>query len=130
MKVLLSIKPEFADKILSGTKKFEFRKVIFKAKEVRSIVIYSSSPVRKVIGEFDISEIFEMDPRELWERTSEFSGIEKDYFDEYFDGKETGFAIEVGSFKKYKKPLNLKDLGVSSPPQSFCYLKEKLSLTI
>ena len=30
MKVLLSIKPEFAEKILNGTKRFEFRKGIFK----------------------------------------------------------------------------------------------------
>ena len=30
MKVVLSIKPEFANKIFDGTKKFEFRKSIFK----------------------------------------------------------------------------------------------------
>lgn len=30
MKVLLSIKPEYVEKILDGTKKFEFRKGIFK----------------------------------------------------------------------------------------------------
>ena len=32
MKVLLSIKPEFAEKIFNGTKKYEFRKSIFKNK--------------------------------------------------------------------------------------------------
>ena len=34
MKVLLSIKPEFADKIFNGTKKYEFRKEIFNGSEV------------------------------------------------------------------------------------------------
>ena len=31
MKILLSIKPEFAEKIFSGSKKYEFRRRIFKA---------------------------------------------------------------------------------------------------
>ena len=30
MKILLSIKPEYAHKIFSGEKKFEYRKIIFK----------------------------------------------------------------------------------------------------
>ena len=30
MKILLSIKPEFAERIFDGSKKYEFRKVIFR----------------------------------------------------------------------------------------------------
>lgn len=47
MKILLSIKPEFADKIFEGTKQFEFRKSIFKDKTVRKVVVYASSPIQK-----------------------------------------------------------------------------------
>ena len=46
MKVLLSIKPEFANKIFEGTKRFEFRKSIFK-KEVKTVVVYASSPLQQ-----------------------------------------------------------------------------------
>lgn len=130
MKVLLSIKPEFADKILSGQKRFEFRKVIFKSKDVRSVVVYSSSPVQRVIGEFDVSGILEMTPEELWGVTSDLAGIEKDYFDEYFEGRNKGFAIKIGNLKKYKRPMLLKELGVSTPPQSFCYLNDQMALAI
>ena len=35
MKVVLSIKPEFAFKIFDGTKQFEFRKAIFKNPAVK-----------------------------------------------------------------------------------------------
>ena len=38
MKVLLSIKPEFAEKIFNGTKKYEFRKSIFKNKDVDKVI--------------------------------------------------------------------------------------------
>ena len=52
MKVLLSIKPEYASKILDGTKRYEYRRAIFKRTEVTTVVVYASDPVRKVIGEF------------------------------------------------------------------------------
>jgi hypothetical protein len=52
--VLLSIKPEFVEKIFSGLKKYEFRRVIFKSKSVSRVVIYASSPVQRVVGEFAV----------------------------------------------------------------------------
>ena len=39
MTVLLSIKPEFAEKIFDGTKKYEFRKSIFKNADVKKFVM-------------------------------------------------------------------------------------------
>ena len=37
--VLLSIKPEFAYKIFDGTKKYEFRKQIFKDSSVKKVIV-------------------------------------------------------------------------------------------
>ena len=56
MKALLSIKPEFAEAIFNGKKRFEYRKVIFKEK-VKYIQVYVTKPVGKIIGEFEIGEI-------------------------------------------------------------------------
>ena len=52
MKVLLSIKPEFVEKIFSGEKRFEYRKSIFKQQNIDTIVIYSTMPVGMIVGEF------------------------------------------------------------------------------
>ncbi|PLB85299.1 hypothetical protein C0T31_11720 [Dysgonamonadaceae bacterium] len=126
MKVLLSIKPQFAEKIFNGTKKFEFRKSIFKNNKVKSVVVYASSPVQKVIGEFEIEEILMENPATLWKITHNFSGITKEYFDQYFTARDTAYAIKINRTKKYNSPLNLKtDLGIDFPPQSFMYLEEK-----
>ena len=57
MKVLLSIKPEFAEKILNGTKRFEFRKGIFKNPQISTVVIYATMPLGKVVGQFRIESI-------------------------------------------------------------------------
>ncbi len=58
----MSIKPEFAFKIFDGEKKFEFRKVIFKNPDIRTVVVYASSPVQQVIGEFEIDDFTDSGP--------------------------------------------------------------------
>lgn len=125
MKVVLSIKPEFANKIFEGSKKFEFRRSIFKNRNVKSIIVYASSPVQKVIGEFEIGMIYNDDLRTLWKRTKEFSGISEKYFYEYFSDKDKGFAIQVKNKRKYRKAKCLKSDFNLNPPQSFAYVKEK-----
>ena len=123
MKVILSIKPEFAFKIFDGSKKFEFRKSIFKNKNVKTIIVYASSPVQKVIGEFEIGIIYNDNLDVLWRITKEHSGISEDYFYSYFTDKEKGFAIQVKKKKKYKNPKSLKEEYNIHPPQSFAYVR-------
>lgn len=123
MKVLLSIKPEFANKIFDGSKKFEFRRLVFKNKDVKKIVVYASAPVSRVIGEFDIEEVLHRDIDELWNDTKEHSGITKDYYESYFVGKEKGYAIKVKNSKRYEKDYCLMSKYGVKPPQSFLYLR-------
>lgn len=122
MKIILSIKPEFANKIFDGNKKFEFRRSIFKNKEVSKVIVYASSPVSKVIGEFEIGEVLFKDLNSLWQETKEYSGITEKYFYDYFIGKENGFALEVKRVKKYKKELCIEKSFGKRPPQSFAYI--------
>jgi len=88
MKILLSIKPEYANKILDGHKHFEFRKSIFKNPLVSKVLIYATMPVGMVIGEFDIEEVLADRPNQVWMMTSEFAGISQLYFNDYFKGRE------------------------------------------
>lgn len=123
MKVLLSIKPEYADRIFNGEKKFEFRKAMFKNSNVTTVVIYATMPVGKVVGEFEIDEIIKDCPSKLWKITKSFAGITQDFFESYFDGRDAGYAIGVKKAIRYEKPLDLKSfLPKGIPPQSFCYL--------
>lgn len=122
MKVLLSIKPEFAFKIFDGTKKFEFRKSIFKRKDIEKIVVYASSPVQRVIGEFEIENILHENLDELWQITQNEAGISKQFYDLYFSNKDKAFAIQVGEVHKYSKPKLLSDYNLNFAPQSFAYL--------
>jgi len=121
MKVVLSIKPEFAFKIFDGTKKFEFRKTIFKNDKIKTVIVYASSPVQQVIGEFEIEKIINHDIDTLWGLTQDYSGITEDYFYQYFANREEGFAIQIKKAKKYRQPKCLKADFNLFPPQSFAY---------
>lgn len=126
MKVLLSIKPEFAFKIFEGEKKFEFRKVIFKNPNVKTVVVYASSPIQKVIGEFEIDSILSSTPNEIWELTKKHSGISEVYFHEYFESRLIAHAIKIKNTKRYKKPMSLKEDFNVLPPQSYMYLNPEV----
>ncbi len=121
MTALLSIKPQFVEKILDGTKKVEYRKKVFK-KDVRRIIIYSSSPEQKVVAYFDIKNIIEAEPEQLWEMTEHCGGVQKDFFDKYYQGCESAFGIEIEKLRKLESPMPLRELGVNKPPQSFVYI--------
>src|SRR5947209_8591839 len=117
--VLLSIKPEFAEKILSGTKLYEFRRVLFKSKFVSKIILYASSPVRSVVGEFEVEAILCLSKRRLWRHTRKHSGIKKSHFDQYFQGRGRAFAIKVKRPRRYPVPVPLRNLWAPGrPPQS------------
>lgn len=120
-KVLLSIKPEFANKIFNGIKKYEFRRNIFK-KDIKTIVVYVSSPVQEIVGEFEIENILTDKVDKIWNKTKNFSGITKEYYYEYFENKEEANAICIGKLKKYRKNKLLSDFGINYAPQSFIYI--------
>jgi predicted transcriptional regulator len=122
MRVLLSIKPEYAYKIFDGTKRFEFRKVIFKNPNIKTVVVYASSPVQQVIGEFEIDDIFSFDPEAIWKMTKKYSGITEAFFYQYFADREIAHSIKIKTVKKYRKPLSIRDDFNVVPPQSYVYL--------
>ena len=121
MKVLLSIKPEFASKIFEGSKQYEYRRTIFKRTGVTTIVVYASYPIKEVIGEFEIEGIIQEEPQSLWEKTGQQGGISKERFLSYFKDKTKGYAIKVRGARMYDAPVPLNKLMVVFPPQSFTY---------
>lgn len=120
-KILISIKPEYSNKILEGEKTFEFRRRI-PIKKVTSIIIYSSYPVGKVVGEAKVEEILEGSPLVIWKNTKESGGISKKKYFDYFDGTKQAYAYKLGKVVKYKHPRDLSFYEIDKAPQSFIYL--------
>ena len=100
-KLLLSIKPKFVKQILLGTKKVEYRKKIHLDRSVTRVVVYESSPTKRVVAEFEIKKIMKSNPIQLWNETHEEGGISKDEFFSYFKGHDIAYAYQIGEIKKY-----------------------------
>lgn len=121
MDVLLSIKPRFAAAILRGEKRYEFRKSRFARRSGR-VLLYATSPVRRIVGAFTVRGIVEDRPRALWTRCHDGAGIGRDELLRYFGERETGVAIEVGDVEAFNPPVDPARLMPDFvPPRSFRY---------
>lgn len=120
-KILMPIKPKYVDGIIKGTKKFEFRKIKAKRK-VDSIMIYETSPVMKVVAEVSVENILMDHPQSLWNKTSEFAGIAKEDYDDYFKDNNNAIAYALGEVIVYDQPKELIEFGLSYYPQSYVYI--------
>ena len=119
--MLLSIKPQYVEKIIAGKKKFEFRK--FHCREgIDTIIIYATAPTKQVIGEVSLIDIIEGDIDYVWQETRGFGGILKKDYVAYYKKRETAVAYQLGDVKIYEEPKKLTDLGLNYVPQSFAYL--------
>lgn len=118
---LLSIKPTYAEAILAGRKKVEFRKTKFQ-RAVTHVVIYATAPIKRVIGWFTAGDFHESSPAQLWRRFSAVGGISRVPFQTYFEGRETGVAIGVHKPRRLKASLPLNRITSKPPPQSYVYL--------
>lgn len=118
--IILSIHPRHVDKILTGEKLYEYRKRI--PKGIRFIVVYATHPIRKILALIEVDTILCGEPSNIWQITSEFAGISKEFFLKYFENKEISYAIKFKNVFKVEPALPIDILGYSNGPQAFVYL--------
>lgn len=123
VKVLMSINPLHAEKILSGTKKYEFRKIRCK-KPIDTIVIYVTAPIMKVLGEVQIKNITEDTPKNVWEKTKHAAGVDLFFFNRYYEMQSKAIAYELGNVTTFYEPKTVYDYGLKAAPQSYAYVQE------
>ncbi len=119
--ILISINPEFVEKIFDGSKKYEYRKIKCK-QDIDKMIIYSTAPIMKVVGEAKVEKILEDSPDIIWEQTKEYSGIDFEFYQKYFKDRNKAVAYKLTNIKKYNEPKELSSYGIKSAPQSFVYV--------
>lgn len=119
--LLLSIRPEYVERILQGTKKFEYRKRLAK-EDVSVIYIYSTYPSMKVVGSVQVIGRISASPTALWEKTKAMAGISRAKYRDYFRGCKVAYAYELGEVTIFEKPQPLSVYGLDLAPQSFAYI--------
>ena len=123
--LFVSVKPEFAEKIVNREKTIELRKFKPNINTGDYIIIYASSPRKSVVAFGTIRNILKMPPQKMWSNFSSRLGIDKKRFDSYYKGKLHAIGIEFNEVVKID-PIHLSDLRNIDPqfhpPQIFKYI--------
>lgn len=129
--LLLSIHPQYAELILSGTKRVELRRRIDAKITGCQMLIYATLPVGAVVGRAVVSSVRHLPIPELWSEFGSSAAVPRADFFSYYSGLTHGYAVELSSVHRYFSPVPLGDLrrihGVS-PPQSYRFLDPEHSL--
>ena len=134
--LLLSIHSSFADKIFCGLKTMELRRVRPRVSEGSIVLVYVTAPRMALVGAFEVSDVVESTPDEIWRGFNSQSCIAKNDFDAYFAGTSRGYGIEISNAWTFEQAIPLSAMKSRipgfSPPQGYRYLSfeelEKLSL--
>lgn len=124
--VIISLHPEHANKILSGEKRLEFRRVWAKS-PVDTVAIYATSPVQRIVALAYVKQVHIGSKNKLWALAKCIGGgLTRRALYSYFEGKKSGYAIEFNSIKVFHPAICPKKvMGKFSAPQSFTYLDQK-----
>ena len=120
--ILLPINPEHIENIFNGSKQYEFRKIRCRKPNITKLIMYATAPIMMVVGEAFIDEIIVDQPTIVWEQTKKFAGIDRIFFDKYFQGKAQAVAYKLSEVIKYTEPKPLSELGINYTPQSLIYI--------
>ncbi len=121
--ILMSIKPKYVDKIFSGEKKYEYRKRTCRER-IDRIIVYSSFPIQKVVGELKIKQVLKDKKDVIWNKTSKYGGITKNKYEKYYENCDNAVAYEIEKASLYNTPKNLIDYNIKTAPQSYVYIKK------
>lgn len=122
--LLLSIRPEHAHRIFTGSKRFELRKVLPVA-DFGRVFLYETGGTG-IVGWFDVGEIIRQPIDRLW-KTVGNAATSHDRFYAYFSTAREGYAIAIRNSRRFQNPISANGLNGDrlklQPPQSFIILE-------
>jgi predicted transcriptional regulator len=118
----MSVHPRYAEAIMDGRKKVEFRKRPLAA-DVSLVWVYATAPIQLVVGSFEVSATVTASPRSLWRRFRGVGCIDRADFDRYYANSVVGVGIQINAANRLPAPMPIGDILPSGvPPQSFAYV--------
>jgi predicted transcriptional regulator len=121
---LISVHPVHVEKILSGEKNLEFRRV-WPTREVHTLLVYATRPDRRLAAIVQVAGVRRASKTALWQlATVEGGGITRLALFDYLQGKKVGVALRLGKRLNLGLDVFPKNIFGASfrPPQSFRYL--------
>lgn len=126
-RVLLSIKPGFADLIFRSDKTVELRKRVPNLQPGDELLVYASSPVMAIIGAVEVVDVVEKSPSHLWRLVKAHAAVERAFYEQYYQDHTSAYGIFLGRTRLYRTPCALTTLRAAwpgfTPPQNYRYVQ-------
>lgn len=126
--VILSIKPEYARRIVAGTKTIELRRSPMGMESRDVVLVYLSAPDQCLGFWFRIARIETLPVNVMWDRYQNRLGIEREPYDEYFEGATTATGLHVSEVHPLSPEISLTEIRALvpnfTPPQGLIRLRE------
>lgn len=127
--IVMSIHPNYSKQIMKGEKLIEIRRKFNSKWKDHVVTIYSSSPVKELIGYATIKNVVEEKPEIIWSQHAEQLGCSKTEFDGYTKDADKIYAIFLSDISKFHNNLSLNYLSnffnkKIHPPQSYSSVKD------
>ena len=124
--LLLSIRPQYSEKIFSGEKSTELRRLRPAVEAGDLVLVYTSAPSCEMTGAFLVRAVDDGTPETLWQTVRNSCGLTRQQYDDYFRGSKKAYAIGIERAWRLESPFKLAHIRNRSvqfhPPQSYRYL--------
>jgi predicted transcriptional regulator len=128
---LMSIRPEFAERIFDGEKRVELRRQRPRLEPGDVVLVYTTSPHQAVRGAFEVQRVVSKSVPSMWRTFGPQLGVSRGDYDRYFEGCEFAHGIEIGAVRTWR-PFSISTLrklfNDFRPPQSYMHWPERWSL--
>ena len=123
--IILSIHPNHIDKILSGEKRYEYRKRI--PLDINYLIVYATAPTKKIVALIEVDMVMKDTPQNIWDVTQNESGVSYEFFMNYFNEVSIAYAIKFRNIYKLPNPVDITLIdSVKGAPQSYQYVNVPL----
>ena len=119
---VFSLKPKWAELILTGRKTVEIRRTAPKHMLDR-ILIYDTGK-HMVTGVVRVKGMASGYPLSIWEQYGEASKLTRDEYMGYAGERTTMYAFTLAYPQRFAAAKNLSEYGIERAPQSWCYLPD------
>jgi predicted transcriptional regulator len=123
--LLLSLRPLFADRILTGTKTVELRRQRVATPPGIAVLLYATAPVMSVVATARVAAAHTGEPEQIWLHFRDELGLTATEFHDYVTGATRATALQLTHVQALPTHLSLAHLRAMRPfhpPQSYRYL--------
>ena len=101
--VLISIRPNYAEAILSGEKTVELRRRIPAINPGTHLWIYATRPLGAIVGSATVDDIIEGTPAQIWEDYMDRIGVGQCAYKKYFAGTDQALGLLLSDITRLRR---------------------------